>query len=150
MSTPERSYTPSSGSRMGPVASISVRLRILATLRRWRPAIIRSTPAPAQRLAKERAAASKGGCASWKSLRIPWPVAGRLTVSQQGHARSSKFPAHKRRPKTTTGIRQDLADLAMCAALSISSRISFDRKEVEKRPAPVAQSLRWLSVRSWS
>jgi len=33
----------------------------------------------------------------------------------------------------------------MCAALSIFSRISFDKKEVEKRLAPVAQSLRWLS-----
>ena len=58
---------------------------------------------------------------------------------------SSRFQTHKRRRGKTTGGWHDLANLAMCAALSIFSRISFDRKEVEKRLAPVAQSLRWLS-----
>jgi hypothetical protein len=88
---------------MGPVASISVRLRILATLRRWRPAIIRSTPALAQRLAKERAAASKGGCASWKSLWIPWPAAGRLNCVSGRTREVEQVSKAQKTPKSHDG-----------------------------------------------
>lgn len=90
------------------------------------------------------AKASKGDCAAWESLGFLGQLQADSTASHDD-LRSSRFAARRIRRKDTTGGRHNLADLAMCAALSIFSRISFDRKEVEKRLAPVAQSLRWLS-----
>lgn len=96
-------YTPSSGSRMGPVARISVRLRILATLRRQRPAIIRSILAPALRLATERKRQKETAARLGRVSGFLGQLQADSTASHDD-VRSSRFPTRRiRRQGTTAG-----------------------------------------------
>ena len=121
-----------------------MRLRILATLRRQRVASMRTSLVPGEgwhssEIQRQKEAARLGRVSG---------LLGQLktgATAPRRRATWSRFQTRWRGAGKTIGGRHDLADLAMCAALSIVNRISFDRDEVEKRLAPVAQSLRWLS-----
>jgi hypothetical protein len=72
-----------------------------------------------------------------ETLWLAWPAADNATVSQR-YVTSGRFQTQEKSQGETTAGWHDLVDLAMCAALSIFNRISFDRKEVEKRLAPAS------------